>query len=216
MGKLTNLEGRCGARDDAAEHAASPGGGLVLPAPRGGAGGRGDLRLRLGPVALGAGEAGGGGARGVATRAEVGEEHREAPLRRTSRQARRRRRHLGEVRTEEAAVAGWLARGRGAGPGGGFGVRARWRGRVGRRGRGQITEWGLMRWWCGRLLVWSLRFIRRCGLRWGLLHCHVGPGHLGTHLGVREMVLGGGRAPRDNVRAGAWWKEQTLCVWAAH
>ena len=186
----TNLEGRCGARDDVAEHTVSASRG---PASSGGAGGSREPRLGLGlrrgrgPVALGAGEAD-GGARGLAGRAEVGKEHGEAPLRRGRRRARRRR-HLGDARRRR-----WLARGL---AGGGFGVRARWRG-VGGRGRGQIKRSGERRdgrEGGGRLLVWSLRFIRRCGLRWSLPDRHVGQLHLGTHKSDGSGLWAAGGPP---------------------
>jgi hypothetical protein len=111
-----NLEGRQGARDDVAEHAASTSRWVPcsLRGVSGGARGRGEARPRLrcgccSPEALGGGE-----------RAEMGEEHGKAPLR--SRRARRRRHP-------------W------APAGAGFGVRARRRG----RGRGQKARWEMRR-----------------------------------------------------------------------
>jgi len=97
----TNLEGLRGARDDVAEHAVPATRGLPLLLSSC-AGRRGEAPLRLGlrrscgPEALGAGDAG-DGARRLATRVEVGQEHGEAPLLRS-----RRPRHLGE----EGVVAG--------------------------------------------------------------------------------------------------------------
>ena len=97
----TNLEGLHGARDDVAEHAVPATRGLPLLLSSC-AGRRGEAPLRLGlrrgcgPEALGAGDAGDGAWR-LATRVEVGQEHGEAPLRRS-----RRPRHLGE----EGVVAG--------------------------------------------------------------------------------------------------------------
>jgi len=81
----TNLEGLRGARDDVAEHAVPATRGLPLLSSCAGPRGEAPLRLGLrrgcGPEALGAGDDAGDGARRLAPRVEVGQEHGEAPLR---------------------------------------------------------------------------------------------------------------------------------------
>jgi hypothetical protein len=178
----TNLEGLRGARDDVAEHA--------VPATRGSplltscAGRRGEAQLHLGlllgcgPEALHAGDAGDGAWR-FATRVEVGQEHGESPLRRRLRS--RQPRHLGE----EGVVAGGR---RGAGLWSSLTVAwegeeedkwKEWEDENMREGRAVID--------CGgqrSLLVWSRRFIGRCGTSRVLCRWDINPARDSTGLGV--------------------------------